>query len=327
MEISILNEEEIRDLIGPAEAFHACREAFMKLARGEVIQPDVLSVEIPEHNGEVHAKGGYIRGARYFSIKVAAGFYDNAKLGLPTLSGAVWVFDASTGFLHAIFFDNGFLTNLRTAAAGAIAADLLARKTVRRVAVLGCGLQGRYQLEALFRVRQPESVIAYNRTLANAQAYAQAMQMKYGIPVAVSSNVRSAVEGADLVITATPVREPIVQEEWISPGTHITAVGSDMPEKQELDVALLQRSKVVADRLAQCVTQGEIHHALKAGVLRIEDVYAELGEIAAGMKPGRTSEDEITIADLTGVGVLDAAVANYVMHKGVEFGVGRKLSI
>jgi ornithine cyclodeaminase len=325
MEVLVLTEEEIRSLISSADAFDACRDGLIKLARGEVVQPDVMSFDLREQKGEIHAKGAHILGAPYFGIKVASSFYENPRRGLPVMSGAVWVFDATSGFLRAMLLDNSYLTNLRTGVAGGIAANLLARPSVKGAAILGCGVQGRFQLDALLQVRRPELVVVWGRNADAARAYAEEMAETHRVPVQVAPDARSAVEGADVIITTTPAREPIVKSEWVREGAHITAVGSDMPGKQELDAALLGRSKVVADRLEQCVTQGEIQHALKAGIMRVEDVYAELGEIAAGIKPGRTADDEITICDMTGVGVLDAAVANQVTKRALDEGVGRNL--
>jgi len=322
MKVFILSEQEVRALIDANEAFDVCRKAFIKLANGQVMQPDVMSFDFDDQDGDAHVKGGYLRGAPYFSVKVATGFYRNPLKGLPVLSGAVWVFDVTTGFLRAVLLDNGFLTNLRTGAAGAIAADLLAREDVRQVAVLGCGSQGKFQLEALLGVRQINRIVAYSRTPITAQQFVSEMETKYGLSGTVASSGKEAVEGADLVITATPSRTPIVASEWIVAGTHITAVGSDLPEKHELDVKLLGRATVVADRLEQCVKQGEIHHALAAKTLRVEQIHAELGEIVSGMKRGRASREEITIADLTGIGALDAAVANLVAGKALEAGIG-----
>ena len=325
--VRVLDEREIRSLIGPAEALAECREAFARLARREAELPEVLALEIREHRGEVHAKGGYLHGAPYFSIKVASGFYDNPRRGLPVSSGAVWVFEADTGRLAAILLDNAFLTELRTGAAGALAAELLARQEARTVGVLGSGSQARYQLEALLQVRRPAGVRVWSPTRANAERYAREMQQRFGLPVGVARSAEEVVRPADLLVTATPARAAIVRADWVGPGTHITAMGADLPGKQELEPALLARAKVVADRLAQCLTQGEIHHAVAAGTLRPEQVHAELGEIAAGMKPGRTSDAEITIADLTGVGVQDAAVAAFVTQRAVAAGIGRMLDL
>jgi ectoine utilization protein EutC len=328
MQVRVLLEAEIRGLIGPAAALPAVRDAFAALARGEATLPGVIGFDVPAHQGEVHVKGAYLHGAPYYSIKEAAGFYANAERGLPVGSGLVLVFDATTGFLAAILFDNGYLTELRTGAAGALAADLLARRRVDRVAVIGAGSQARFQLEALALVRRPASVTVFGRSPARAATYAREMQERIGFPVRVAASAREAVEGADVVITATPSRAPIVRGEWLGPGAHVTAVGADGPEKQELEPEVLARAdKVVVDRLDQCLRLGELHHAVEAGLLAAGDVWAELGELAAGQKPGRESEDEITVADLTGVGIQDAAVASAVVAEAVRRNVGRTIEI
>jgi ornithine cyclodeaminase len=328
MQVRVLLEAEIRELIGPAAAYAAVRDAFIALARGQATLPGVIGFDVPAHQGEVHVKGAYLHGRPFYSIKEAAGFYSNAEKGVPVGSGLVLVFDATTGFLAAVLFDNGYLTELRTGAAGALAADLLARRRVRKAAVIGAGSQARFQVEALALVRRPESIAVFSRTPAQSAAYAREMERRVGVPVAVAVSAQAAVEGSDVVITATPSRAPIVHAEWLGPGTHVTAVGADGPEKWELEPAVLARAdKVVVDHLDQCLRLGELHHAVEAGLLAAGDVWAELGELAAGLKPGRQSDDEITVADLTGVGIQDAAVANVVVAEAMRRGVGRTLEI
>lgn len=328
MQVRVLLEAEVRDLIAPAAAYAAVRDAFVALARGEATLPGVVGFDVPAHRGEVHVKGAYLHGQPFYSIKEAAGFYGNAEKGLPVGSGLVLVFHVTTGFLAALLFDNGYLTELRTGAAGALAADLLARRRVRKVAVIGAGSQARFQAEALALVRRPESIAVFARTPASAAGYAREMEPRLGIPVAVAASAQAAVEGADVVITATPSRAPIVRAEWLAPGAHVTAIGADGPEKQELEALVLARAdKVVVDRLDQCLRLGELHHAVEAGLLAAGDVWAELGEVAAGRKPGREAEGEITVADLTGVGIQDAAVANVVVSEAMRRGAGRTLEI
>ena len=328
MEILLLFEREIRGLIGPNEARPVVRDAFAKLARGEAILPGVINLDIPESRAEVHVKGAHLRATPFFSIKVASGSYDTPARGLPVGSGMFLVFDATTGFPRAVLFDNGYLTELRTGAAGAVAADLLARMDIERVGIVGVGSQARYQLEALLGVRTPERVIAYGRSEPKAIAYAKEMEERHGVQVLPAKTVEQAVRGSDVVVTVTPSKEPLVRAEWVLPGMHITAVGSDGPDKQELDVGVLAKAdKVVADRLDQCLRLGEIHHAVEAGVLTRDRVYAELGAIVAGSKPGRERDEEITVADLTGVGVQDAAVANVVVDEALRRGLGKVLDI
>jgi alanine dehydrogenase len=325
-EVLVVRERDIRSLVSVSDARAAVREAFVALARGAVEQPDVLSIDLREQRGEVHAKGAYVHGSPYFSIKVAAGFYGNPERGLPVASGAVWVFDAQTGFPAAILLDNGYLTDLRTGAAGAFAAELLAPEHLDTVTIVGVGSQARFQLQALLEVRTPRRVLAWGRRGVAADLYAREMAEATGVPVTAVTTLREAVQQADAIVTTTPSREPLIDDSWVRPGTHVTAIGSDLPGKVELDPPLLARATVVADRLAQCRTQGEIAAAIAAGAIAEQDVHAELGEIAAGTKPGRGSAEEITVADLTGVGALDAAVAALVTTRARERGVGDAIS-
>lgn len=302
------------------------RAAFVALARGEATLPGVIGLELPDAGGEVHVKGAYLHGAPTYSFKIASGFYRNPERGLPVGAGLVLAFSAATGEPAAVLFDNGYLTELRTGAAGALAADLLARRRVGKAAVVGVGGQARYQLEALAGVRDLDAVAAWGRDPAKAEAYAEEMGDRLGLVVEVAASLQEAVEGADVVVTTTPAREPLVRAEWLAPGAHVTAVGSDMPEKQELEAAVLARAdKVVADRLEACLENGEIHRAVAAGAIAAEDVHAELGQIAAGERPGRESEEEITVVDLTGIGVQDAALAAFVVAEAEARGAGRPL--
>ncbi|MBF6619916.1 MAG: ornithine cyclodeaminase family protein [Patulibacter sp.] len=322
--VLVVRERELRDLVGPADALPVVHDAFVRLGRGEVEQPDVLSLELPAHRGEVHAKGAYVHGAPTFAIKVASGFYDNPARGLPVSAGAVWVFDARTGALRAMLLDNGFLTELRTGAAGALSVRLMARQPVRTVAVVGTGGQARHQLRALATVCAPTHVRIWGRRAEAAARCARELSDELGLRVEAVASLADGVGGADVVVTTTPSRTPLVRAEWVSPGTHVVAVGSDLPGKVELDPALLGRATVVADRLAQCREQGEIAAALAAGTIVAADVV-ELGAIAAGDAPGRRTEDEITVADFTGVGVLDTAIAGLAVDRARAAGVGEQL--
>jgi ornithine cyclodeaminase len=319
LQVRIVFEPEIRELIGPAQALKEVRQAFAMLARGEATLPGVIEFELPGSAGEVHVKGAYLHRSPFYCIKEAAGFPGNPPRGLKQDSGVVLAFDAETGFLRAVLFDNGYLTDLRTGAAGALAADLLARTTVLQVGVLGAGTQARYQLEALMEVRQPGRAVVFSRTEERAQAFAKEMEKRFRMPVEVAGSVYRAIEGSEVLITATPARQPLVREDWVFKGTHITAVGADAPGKHEVFARVLGKAdKVVADRLDQCLAFGEIHHAVESGFLKPEQVYGELGELAAGMKPGRERDDEITVADLTGVGIQDAAVAGFVVAEAMR---------
>ena len=260
-------------------------------------------------------KGAWIQGEPVFAIKVASGFYRNTELGLPTGSGLVLVFDASTGFPLALLQDKGYLTEVRTGAAGALATKLLAPEKPLTVSVLGAGSQARYQLRAIAGVRQLNELRVWSPVPGEVRAYAEEMAPVLGIPVLGADSPGSAVAGADLVVTVTPAREPILRLEWLKRGATVVAVGSDGPEKQELEVEILVAAeKVVVDSRIQCLRLGETHHAVSSGVLSPEDIHGELGDVLLGTCSGREGE-ELIVCDLTGVGAQDAAVAGAVWSR------------
>ena len=308
----IVEERELRERVGEEEALSAVERAFRALAEGRVVQPAPMGFDFEEAEGEVHVKGASLKGSPIFAIKVASGFYSNSDRGLPTSSGLVLVFDATTGFPLLLLHDNAYLTELRTAAAGALAIRLLAPETIEKMAMIGTGSQARYQLRAIARVKRPGRVSAWSPSSEHRARYAEEMTGALGIPVSAVSSAKEALEDADVVVTVTPAREPIVEASFVKPGATIVAVGSDGPDKQELEVDVLERAdKVIADKLSQCAKLGEIHHALEAGRLTEKDVYGELGDVVIGRLPGREG-DELIVCDLTGVGAQDAALAEIV---------------
>jgi ectoine utilization protein EutC len=325
----ILREPEIRGLLDPRECLQAVEAAFSAYARGHAELPAVINLEVPEHRGEVHVKAGYLHTGPYFAVKIASGFLDNTQLGLPTSDGMVLVFDAVTGAVAALLFDNGYITDLRTGVAGALAAKHLARATVETVAVVGSGAQARYQIRSLALVRKLGEVRVWGRNQEKAAACIEDLSRGAAdVRFVLASSVREAVKGADVVITVTAARESLVQADWIAQGALVIAVGSDGPDKQELAVEVLARAdRIVADSLPQCLRLGEIHHAVEKGAISKDKVTAELGQITAGLKPGRTSDDEIIVCDLTGVGVQDIAAASLVLERALQDGKGVRLLI
>lgn len=307
--MKIVEERHLRAAVSPADALAAAERAFRALAEHTVVQPAPLGLEIAGVRGEVHVKGAYLRGSPIFVLKVATGFYHNAARGLPTGAGLFLVFDAETGFPAALLKDNGCLTDWRTGAAGALAARHLAAERLGVVAVLGSGVQARQQLRCLLLVRRWRETRAFSPTRGHLETYCREMEAELGIRFSAAGSAEEAVRGADLVITTTPSRRPIVEADWLAPHATVIAVGADGPEKQELAAECLAGAdKVIADRLSQCLELGEIHHAVRQRLLAPADVYAELGEVVTGKKPGREG-DELIICDLTGVGAQDAAIA------------------
>ena len=312
-DVAILSEAELRRLVPLDEAAIACIEqAFAKLAAGGVVMPPVLRLDIAENNGEVDVKTAYVPGLDSFAIKVSPGFFDNPKLGLPSVSGLMVVLSARTGLLEALLLDRGYLTDVRTAAAGAVAARWLAREDARVAGIIGAGVQARLQLEALTRVRAIEQAHLWARDAGKAAACASEMSSQLGIPVTPATSAEEVVRRADIVVTTTPSRTPLVEPDWLHPGLHLTAMGSDAEHKNEIAPAAIARADVyVADRVSQCRVIGELHHAIAAGAVPDETGWPELGEVIAGLKPGRSAPQDITICDLTGTGVQDTAIAAF----------------
>ena len=307
--VPIIEESVLRATVTAERAVAAMRAAFEADGQGRTRVPAVINLEVPSAHGEFHIKAAYIEGVPYIAVKVASGFYDNPARGLPSGSGLMALFDAATGLPAALLLDNGFLTDIRTAAAGAVAADLLAPASIRVVGVLGSGVQAAWQLRCLRIVRTFAQVVAWSPTRAHLDAFCDSMRAEE-IDVRAASNCEEVCAHADVLITATPSRTPLVRAEWLREGMHVTALGSDSPGKQELDATCLDRADlVIVDRFAQCAAFGELKHALEAGLLTRNDVH-ELGALVAGRRPGRTSDREITIADLTGVGFQDTAIAS-----------------
>lgn len=322
-DVRILGEADVRAALDMASCIDAVQEAFVAYSTGGAELPSVIHLDVPEARGEVHVKAGHIHGAPYYAVKAASGFY---ALDPPAIDGLVVVFDARDGSPAAFLLENGFITDLRTGAAGGVAARLLAPERVETVAVIGTGLQARYQLDALAAVRPGFAhVRVWGRNHDHATHCVDELLARPSLPegcrYAVASTVEDAVRGADVVITCTASREPLVRAEWLRAGAHVTALGSDGPGKQELDIGVFARADVLAvDSRAQCAQIGELHHALDAEIVLSPDDVAELGEIAVGLAPGRASEDQLTVCDLTGVGVQDVAAANLVMERAGDAG-------
>jgi ornithine cyclodeaminase len=322
--LTILTEAELRRAVSlDLEVVDAIAEAFSALATGQVVMPPILHMALPEANGEVDVKTAYVPGLPSFAIKVSPGFFDNPKQGLPSLSGMMMLLSATTGRLEALHLDNGYLTDLRTAAAGAVAARHLARADARVAGVLGAGSQAQVQIEALKLVRPIERVLLWGRDPAKAEAAADRMAERLGLDVLPVASAERLVLEADVVVTTTPARTPLVVADWLHPGLHITAIGSDAADKNELHPDVLRRADLlVCDSRAQCARLGELHHALAGSA---ELAVTELGEVTSGRRPGRQSDGQITVCDLTGTGVQDTAIALLAYEKAIAAGFGTRI--
>ncbi|MDQ0315047.1 cyclodeaminase [Amorphus orientalis] len=327
-DILIATEADLREAVGlDMTTVNTVEAAFAALASGTVVMPPILSMAIEEANGEVDVKTAYIPGFDGFAIKVSPGFFDNPKLGLPSLNGLMILFSAKTGLVEALFLDNGYLTDVRTAAAGAVAAKHLAPERVTTAGVMGTGVQARLQMEAAHLVRPFERVLVWGRDGDKAAACAADIAASLGIEARAEADPARLVADSQLVVTTTPAREPVLRAEWLHPGLHVTAMGSDQGEKNEIDPAALAAANLyVCDRVSQCETLGELRTALKAGIWT-GGTPPELGAVVAGHHPGRTSADAVTICDLTGTGAQDTAIATLARRVCSERGAGSTMAV
>jgi ornithine cyclodeaminase/alanine dehydrogenase-like protein (mu-crystallin family) len=289
----------------------------------------VIHLDVPERGGEVHVKAGHLHGGAVYAAKFASTFASPSEPpGPPAADGLVVAFDAADGSPVAVLFDNGFVTDLRTAAAGAVAARWLAREDARSVAIIGTGAQARWQLRALAAVRRGiERVRVWGRDRARAEACVVDLRRLDDAPrdarIEAAESPEAAVREADVVVTCTASRRPLVDADWLAPGSHVTALGSDAPGKQELDPAVLARADVVAvDSRSQCAALGELQHAIASGAVADAGSVVELGEIVGGAAAGRQRADDRTVCDLTGVGVQDVAAAAVVVRRAIADGIG-----
>ena len=322
--MTILTEADLRSVVKLDLDAVACVEnAFKALATLPVAMPPILRLDIPEHHGEVDVKTAYVPGIDGFAIKISPGFFDNPKIGLPSTSGMMVLFSSRTGQVEALLLDNGYLTDVRTAAAGAVAARHLSREDSSIAAIFGAGVQARLQLKALMLVRPIKEARIWARDAEKAKTAAADLRERLGILVRYEPEPDHAVAGADIIVTTTPASEPVLKAAWLWPGQHITAMGSDAEHKNEIEPEIVARAGLyVADSLKQTRRLGELHHAIEAGLVQADAELAELGQIVAGQGKGRGSPGDLTIADLTGTGVQDTAIATLARDRALAAGAG-----
>ncbi len=319
----VLTEAELRACVRlDADAVACVERAFIALATLKVAMPPILRLDIPEHRGEVDVKTAYVPGLESFALKVSPGFFDNPRLGLPSLNGLMILFSAKTGLVEALLLDNGYLTDVRTAAAGAVAARHLAREDAQSAAIFGAGAQARLQLEALTLVRPIRRAVLWARDFAKASRAAEELSLKLRIPVEPEADPERACREADIIVTTTPAETPILSADWIRRGQHVTAMGSDSEHKNEIDPRLFARALYVADSLNQTRRLGELRAAIAAGTAPSTQSFPELGQVIAGHAPGRATRDDVTFCDLTGTGVQDTAIATLARARALAAGAG-----
>ncbi|MEE8429251.1 MAG: ornithine cyclodeaminase family protein [Gammaproteobacteria bacterium] len=314
---TVLKLDEIKRLIDIPQLIREIEAGFILYSEGQVQVPPVGFLHFDEPPGDVHIKYGFVKGDDYYVLKMASGFYNNADLGLPVSDGLLLVFSQKTGALKLILLDNCWLTEMRTAAAGAVAAKHLAPKSIHHIGIVGTGAQARFQLEMLRDVVDCKSCLIWGRDSSKVQAMIEDMRAResirdWGLEIKAAKALDDLVSQCNLIVTTTSAKSPLIRADQVQSGTHITAMGSDDHGKQELEAALLAKADlVVADSIAQCVDHGECFAAVNDNKIDAGSIL-ELGQVIKNPAIGRTNEDQITIADLTGVAIQDIQIAKMV---------------
>ncbi len=330
LETLILTDDEVKKLLSLSEVIEAVESAFKEKGLGRVQMPAKIYLYYRKYGGDLRAMPSFLEDFDISAVKVVNVHPQNpAKNGLPTVMAVIILIDPSTGAPLAIM-GGTTITDMRTGAAGGVAAKYLARKNSKIVGLVGAGAQARTQLAALLEVyKHLETVRVWSRTEATKKSFADEIQQDYGdaVQVVPVTGVREAVEGSDIVVTATPSRQPLVMSDMVSAGMHITCIGADAVGKEELDPAILQKAKIVVDDWAQASHSGEINVPLSRGLIAKDDVWADIGEIVAGLKIGRQNKDEVTVFMSTGLAVQDAVTAKIAYSKALAAKVGRFIKI
>ena len=325
-EVLVLTRRDVQALLGLDECIAAVEAAFRLHAEGRSLSPAMLGVRA--RDGGFHVKAaGLELGRSYFASKTNANFSDNPRRHrLPAIQGVIVLCDANDGRPLAVM-DSIEVTSRRTAAATAVAAKWLARPDSRAVTIVGCGSQGRAQLQALSRVLPIERGYAVDRDVDQAQRFSREVSATLGIEIEPTTDLAEAVRRSDVCVTCTPSRQALLFEHHVRPGTFVAAVGADSADKQELEPRLMARGLLVVDVLEQCAAIGDLHHAIEAGVLTREAVHAELADVVIGRRSGRSTPEEITIFDSTGTALEDVAAAALAYERAGAVGAGLKVAL
>lgn len=323
MKTLLLTKEEVRRLISMREVIGTVEEAYKAFNSGEVVQPGYFGIHLPPPRGEIDFKLGYHKAAEVISMKASSGgFIDNpARHGVPNGMGTILLFDARSCALACVM-DGSLVTGLRTGASGAVSVRALARKDAKTIASIGTGNQARMQIRAIKEVMEIERIHAWSRTPDTLSRFKADIESELGIPVVIADSKRGAVEQADILVTTTRGKGPLVEAGWVKPGTHIVAIGTDQRGKQELDPEIFRNAKIVNDSIEQCTEKGETWHPLNGNIIAKDDIHGEIGEILLGRKPGRENDEEVTIFDSTGMAIQDNTTSARIYRNAIDGGVG-----
>jgi alanine dehydrogenase len=319
----LLKKEEVRGLISMTNVIGAVEEAYKAFNSDQVEQPDYIGMHLPSPGSEIDFKLSHYKANQLISMKTSSGgFAENpTAFGLPSGMGTILLFDARSGALICVM-DGSLITGLRTGAAGAVSVKVLARKDARRITSIGTGNQARMQIRAIREVMNIKEIHAWDNSADTLSHYKTDIESEFGIPVVIARSKKEAVEQADILITTTRGKGSLVAADWVRPGTHIVAIGTDQRGKQELDPEVFRNAKVVVDSIAQCSEKGETWHPLDRRIITQHGIHGEIGEILLGRKAGRERDDEVTIFDSTGMAIQDNTTASKIYSNAIENSVG-----
>ncbi|PPR48714.1 MAG: Delta(1)-pyrroline-2-carboxylate reductase [Alphaproteobacteria bacterium MarineAlpha5_Bin5] len=322
----ILQSDDIKKCVQlNKELIPIIEDAFKSLAKGNTIMPPILRLDVHKYNGETDVKAAYIEGLDSYAIKVASGFFDNPKLGIPSSNGMMILLDSQTGVIKSVLLDKGYLTDVRTAIAGSIAAKYLSNLESTKAGIIGAGLQARLQLEALKLVRPIDTAFVWSRNATKVEKFVKEIEY-LNLKIEICKSPEELITKSDIVVTTTPSKSPLIKSDWIKKGLHITAMGSDAEEKNELDPNILKKCDYyIPDSQSQTAVLGELHHAIENNILPSKVKFKELGDIILDLSLGRKNNDDITICDLTGTGVQDTAIARYTFDLAMSKNLGTKV--
>jgi ornithine cyclodeaminase/alanine dehydrogenase len=311
----VLSDQDIAELLTMSEAIEAVEGAFAQLRRGRVVMPTRSTIMLPKYNGSISFMPSYLEETGAQAIKIISIYPDNPHLGLPTTAAWIVVNDPKTGQIKA-FMDGTYLTGVRTGAVSGVAAKYLASKDAKIAAVFGAGAQARNQVWAAATVRKLEEIRVYDPIKPAMDRFSEDMEKKLGIPIVKSASGEKACRGADIVLTATTSKTPVVKRSWLGDKVHISAIGAFYPDWRELETGIIRDAKVVIDMWeAIKLESGDILIPIKEGAIEESNIYAELGELVTGEKKGRTPTDGITVFKSVGIAIQDSSVANLVLKK------------
>jgi len=323
MEILWLSEADVTSILTMDDAISAVERAFYDHGMGTVQMPPKPYLYFSKYHGDLRTMPAYLEGLDAAGVKIVNVHTENPKQGIPTVMALLVLNSPSTGAPISVMGAT-YLTSMRTGAAGAVAARHLARRNSKVVGLVGAGVQARTQLLGLSRVLKIERILVYDRIPETARMFERYARTFLDSELEIVPEAKDACD-CDILTTTTPARSPVVMASWVRPGTHINAIGADAKGKQELESALTMRAKVIVDDLAQAVHSGEVNVPISQGAISHQDIYAQIGEILTGKKPGRSSQEEITIFDSTGLGIQDVATGTVVYERALKSGKGVQL--